>query len=133
MYLPYGPFSSNDEFQEFYHNIIQTQKHVIWFAITVNEAGIESIRKTKAADAVTTWEAEIRECVLHGVIGGGGREYFAGTIAYLNADAMNFSCEIGHVSDPPTPGACPASMMRLTCQNFEATIKFTYIEHELTD
>jgi hypothetical protein len=79
-YLPYGPFDTAQAFLDWYVPAIQHKDNVVWFAILVRGGG------GKHDDPASTVEEE------------GERFSFAGSIAYLNAEPANASCEIGHVS-----------------------------------
>ena len=104
-WLPYGPFHTSREFLAWYEKVIQPSDAVVWFAILVSSAGaIEAQRQRRDAgleadldDAMKVALAET-EGGRQGGEGEGNEEYFAGSIGFLNANANDAVCEIGHVS-----------------------------------
>ena len=89
-YLPYGPFQTQELFLDWYNRIIQPSKAVVWFAILVNQSGIDAIRETRG-DKGPAWEKDVQA-------GASDGSFFAGSIGLLNAEVANASCEMGHVS-----------------------------------
>ncbi|ETN42678.1 uncharacterized protein HMPREF1541_01835 [Cyphellophora europaea CBS 101466] len=84
-YLPYGPFASATDFLEWYVPAIQRQANVVWFAIMVRD-GWRKAHDDDDADDADDADPE---------------GDFAGSIAYLNADPANASCENGHLNIIP--------------------------------
>ncbi|KPI36588.1 uncharacterized protein AB675_4321 [Cyphellophora attinorum] len=78
-YLPYGPFSTPEDFLNWYNPHIRDQINVVWFAIFV-----------KPKDGAVKHGDEVPD---------GSR--FAGVISYLNADVGMASVELGHLNILP--------------------------------